>query len=230
MISKRIFSYLLTLTIYSFIVSESRAGIVIEIDKSSYDPVNYQYVTFTISGTLNTSGATRIQNFITFGDAATFFEFSEPNLRYNIPSDDDYFGFKRFAIGSSATTPIGDAGGASTSYSVNSIGIDVSNPSFALEFGNNFRYIALLLGEGPIYTWATNTFTVSVPTNLASAIPDEGFSEVYTLLGTTQTITYRSLSILPLSVPEPSTAIAMGLLGLVGFAGNRRRRRQVSVA
>ena len=28
------------------------------------------------------------------------------------------------------------------------------------------------------------------------------------------------------SVPEPSTAIAMGLLGLAGFAGNRRRRRQ----
>ena len=28
------------------------------------------------------------------------------------------------------------------------------------------------------------------------------------------------------AVPEPSTAIAMGLLGIVGFAGNRRRRRQ----
>ena len=32
------------------------------------------------------------------------------------------------------------------------------------------------------------------------------------------------------TVPEPSTAIAMGLLGIVGFAGNRRRRRQGSVA
>ena len=32
------------------------------------------------------------------------------------------------------------------------------------------------------------------------------------------------------SVPEPSSAIAMGLLGIVGFAGNRRRRRQGSVA
>lgn len=32
------------------------------------------------------------------------------------------------------------------------------------------------------------------------------------------------------AVPEPSTTIAMGLLGIVGFAGNRRRRRQVSVA
>ena len=32
------------------------------------------------------------------------------------------------------------------------------------------------------------------------------------------------------TVPEPSTAMAMGLLGIVGFAGNRRRRRQVSVA
>ena len=28
------------------------------------------------------------------------------------------------------------------------------------------------------------------------------------------------------TVPEPSTAIAMGLLGIVGFAGNRPRRRQ----
>lgn len=34
----------------------------------------------------------------------------------------------------------------------------------------------------------------------------------------------------PTAVPEPSTAIAMGLLGVVGFAGNRRRRRQVSAA
>jgi hypothetical protein len=32
------------------------------------------------------------------------------------------------------------------------------------------------------------------------------------------------------AVPEPSTAIAMGLLGIVGFAGNRCRRRQGSVA
>lgn len=32
------------------------------------------------------------------------------------------------------------------------------------------------------------------------------------------------------TVPEPSTAIAMGLLGILGFAGNRRRRRQESVA
>ena len=32
------------------------------------------------------------------------------------------------------------------------------------------------------------------------------------------------------AVPEPSTAIAMGLLGIVGFAGNRRRRRQELVA
>ena len=31
------------------------------------------------------------------------------------------------------------------------------------------------------------------------------------------------------TVPEPSTAIAMGLLGVVGFAGNRRRRRSATV-
>ncbi len=32
------------------------------------------------------------------------------------------------------------------------------------------------------------------------------------------------------AVPEPSTAVVMGLLAIVGFAGNRRRRRQGSVA
>ena len=38
-------------------------------------------------------------------------------------------------------------------------------------------------------------------------------------------ITWASLSSPPV-VPEPSTAIAMGLLGVFGFAGSRRRRRQ----
>ncbi|OUT63364.1 MAG: hypothetical protein CBB71_00490 [Rhodopirellula sp. TMED11] len=32
------------------------------------------------------------------------------------------------------------------------------------------------------------------------------------------------------AVPEPSTAITIGLLGVLGFAGNRRRRGQVSAA
>lgn len=32
------------------------------------------------------------------------------------------------------------------------------------------------------------------------------------------------------NVPEPSTAVAMGLLSILSFAGNRRRRRQESVA
>ena len=46
--------------------------------------------------------------------------------------------------------------------------------------------------------------------------------------------TFQSTALNPFQgvpdVPEPSTAIAMGLLGIVGFAGNRRRRRQGSVA
>ena len=41
---------------------------------------------------------------------------------------------------------------------------------------------------------------------------------------------FASLTAPTSTVPEPSTAIAMGLLGVVGFAGNRRRRRQVSAA
>jgi len=41
---------------------------------------------------------------------------------------------------------------------------------------------------------------------------------------------YATLDTSVSTVPEPSTAIAMGLLGIVGFAGNRRRRRQESVA
>lgn len=39
-----------------------------------------------------------------------------------------------------------------------------------------------------------------------------------------------TLTVTTPAVPEPSTAIAMGLLGIVGFAGNHRRRRQLSVA
>jgi hypothetical protein len=46
--------------------------------------------------------------------------------------------------------------------------------------------------------------------------------------GVTDTVTLNFSS--TGTVPEPSTAIAMGLLGIVGFAGNRRRRRQESVA
>ncbi|MDB4338993.1 PEP-CTERM sorting domain-containing protein [Rubripirellula sp.] len=44
------------------------------------------------------------------------------------------------------------------------------------------------------------------------------------------TLYYAIPDTLSSSVPEPSTAIAMGLLGIVGFAGNRRRRRQELVA
>jgi len=45
---------------------------------------------------------------------------------------------------------------------------------------------------------------------------------------TADTIVFNAGSVS--AVPEPSSAIAMGLLGIVGFAGNRRRRRQESVA
>ena len=54
-------------------------------------------------------------------------------------------------------------------------------------------------------------------------ITDTGYSEE----GTEWTFYWASTTPLNSSqVPEPSTAIAMGLLGLAGFAGNRRRRRQ----
>ena len=39
-------------------------------------------------------------------------------------------------------------------------------------------------------------------------------------------LVWAALQASPSNVPEPSTAIAMGLLGIVGFAGNRRPRRQ----
>ena len=41
-----------------------------------------------------------------------------------------------------------------------------------------------------------------------------------------RTLYYASTTAPSGNVPEPSTAIAMGLLGVLGFAGNRRRRRQ----
>ena len=53
-------------------------------------------------------------------------------------------------------------------------------------------------------------------------ITDTGYSEG----GTEWTFYWASTTPLNSSqVPEPSTAIALGLIGIVGFAGNRRRRR-----
>ena len=47
----------------------------------------------------------------------------------------------------------------------------------------------------------------------------------------TNTVYWASTTAPPTgTVPEPSTAIAMCMIGIVGFAGNRRRRRQVSAA
>lgn len=48
--------------------------------------------------------------------------------------------------------------------------------------------------------------------------------------GDSDTVVLNFSSSTSSAVPEPSTALVMGLLGIVGFAGNRRRRRQVSVA
>ena len=53
---------------------------------------------------------------------------------------------------------------------------------------------------------------------------DPGFTN------TSKLIYWASTTAPASNVPEPSTAIAMGLLGVVGFAGNRRRRGQVSAA
>ena len=64
--------------------------------------------------------------------------------------------------------------------------------------------------------------------------PASGSYATFTLNETGDTFTMRyNSSFTPgagATVPEPSTAIVMGLLGIVGFAGNRRRRRQESVA
>lgn len=65
--------------------------------------------------------------------------------------------------------------------------------------------------------------------------PASGSYATFTLNETGDTVTMRyESSFTPgttnAAVPEPSTAIAMGFLGILGFAGNRRRRRQKSVA
>ena len=84
-----------------------------------------------------------------------------------------------------------------------------------------------------IVTWITssphnNQFVSDLDETVARS------TETYTTsFSPTETRTiYWASTIAPTSgdVPEPSTAIAVGLLGVVGFAGNRRRRRQVSAA
>ena len=65
-------------------------------------------------------------------------------------------------------------------------------------------------------------FESTTQTPFTDPITDTGYSED----GTTWTFYWASTTPLNSSqVPEPSTAIALGLLGIVGFAGNRRRRR-----
>jgi hypothetical protein len=61
--------------------------------------------------------------------------------------------------------------------------------------------------------WITGTTAI----NSTATIYGEGANVIWAYIGETST------------VPEPSTAIAMGLLGVVGFAGNRRRRRSATV-
>ncbi|QDT62450.1 PEP-CTERM motif protein [Stieleria bergensis] len=70
----------------------------------------------------------------------------------------------------------------------------------------------------------------SATVNITSSSVTNGSFATYTMTGGDTVRFQYSVASSSSAVPEPSTAIAMGLLGILGFAGNRRRRRQESVA
>ena len=125
--------------------------------------------------------------------------------------------------------------------------IDDSNWS-SLFFNNGSQGLPLSSVTGESFGgWRIDTSGLYIPENYISGAqwvssaravgpiqvkPASGSYATFTLneTGDTVTMRYNSSFTPDATVPEPSTAIAMGLLGIVGFAGNRRRRRQVSVA
>ena len=99
--------------------------------------------------------------------------------------------------------------------------VPTGNPMYAFDKGESAQYPDRFFGSVfgnfifPVYTWSRDLTEETHPT-----------ATTYSYAGTTRPLYWASTTA-PSSgaVPEPSTAIAMGLLGIVGFAGNRRRRR-----
>ena len=109
---------------------------------------------------------------------------------------------------------------------------------FVIDLGST----SSILSGNPMYAfdqgWNANT-TKRVHIGVIEDTSTEGKWTAYSSIETSPTETTRSFAgstrtlywastTAPSNgaVPEPSTAVAMGLLGLAGFAGNRRRRRQ----
>lgn len=197
--------------------SKVAAGLVIEVDK-----VNKQW---KITGSLDVTGATE-NGTANYGSSTTYFGFdgsSQAAISYIRTGT-----LQKYKIVDMPDTNW-TTGTTTSGYSQGLKGdVDTDNPSF--RFSPNS---GLYLPTGQtIFNWTEDL--VSTPTlsaALLGVIPDGDFSSVYTVSGTngTQTVTVKSLSSSVTPVPEPSSAIAIGLLGIVGFSGNRRRRRSSTV-
>ena len=104
----------------------------------------------------------------------------------------------------------------------------VTNISGESGFGWRFLSSNILYIYGGYVSGTQYDSTATVA--ISNSTVTDGSYATYTMTGGDTVRFQYSVASSSSAVPEPSTAIAMGLLGIVGFAGNRRRRRQGSVA
>ena len=209
----------LALFFTGFITSPIHAGIVIEVDKGPS-----LTATWRISGSLDVSGVTD-NGIADYGTAYTAFIYGSATgaLGYNRTG-----AMYKYDLTSSTTSWVTAPSSSGSEKKITSTSFtNASNPGFFLHIpitGTKKLY----LSSNGASSWTADEFSTILSAAEYGQIPDGDFNFEYTISGTTQTLTVQSLS--NASVPEPSTAIVMGLLGIVGFAGNRRRRRRESVA
>ena len=112
--------------------------------------------------------------------------------------------------------------------------------------GNQIMPLTSITGE-TFGGWRLDSGSFIVPKNYVSGTvwessarvvgpitlkPASGSYATFTMneTGDTFTMRYNSSFTPGGEVPEPSSALVVGILGIVGYAGNRRRRRRLSVA
>jgi len=100
--------------------------------------------------------------------------------------------------------------------------IEFTSPSYMGTFGGSVHSGG---DSGLAQTYAHSATLFDSQTATGTEYVSSGFRVIYTDFTSNSSSGGGSPT-----VPEPTTAIALGLLGIVGFAGNRRRRRQESVA
>jgi hypothetical protein len=214
-LTKASFTWLAIALLFSS--QRAEAGIVVDIVEAS----DGNSVTVTASGTLTYHPIVVINGFpITVGTLLRTEANGLSSVMQYTPEGSQY----------AASDSYGSGDFSNWTGKINSsTGIDgavTGEAGFGWRFTSTFIYIHKNYVSGAQYDSSTTV-------NITSSTVTPGSYATYTMSDSVGGDTVRfqySVASSSSGVPEPSTAIAMGLLGIVGFAGNRRRRRQESVA